>query len=427
GFSSMERQGLLTSRVRPLRSSSVVLGRGMQLVALLVSGLAMYKASAQSLGYWRSGGLQQCSNKVAYSLTSDCFRLGVVWPLANLVLASFLFVRLATLSWIPTATNVQPQSLGLSSLLSFHDNRLNIALMSAAVALVAVANSLAFTLGDSYSRQHKERIYWQAALAFWLVVACSFVRNALMASNRMYSSRFNRELTAVLLIQVLVNCMAEPFYAFFTGEHLHEPIGQSLHSRFVIVSSAIGLVATITPLCAHQKGFFLPRGRRPESSAEMVTESSQIEVGPQVNALEYVTPLTRMRSNQIPLVTSPEQSQSAIGQLVFSWVTPVLRMGTKVVIDSSDLYHLDSSDRPLSIWRRYVSCRKPGRTLLRALGLTFAPQLVWQIVLALLNALLNFANPFFMGRILRAIRLYSHNGPGSSKRLIYLDAIGLLL
>ncbi|KAJ1764307.1 hypothetical protein LPJ77_005646, partial [Coemansia sp. RSA 2523] len=141
------------------------------------------------------------------------------------------------------------------------------------------------------------------------------------------------------------------------------------------------------------------------------------------------TPLTRVRANQIPIVVSPEQSHSIIGQLVFSWVTPVLSKGTKVTIDSSDLYHLDSSDKPLSIWRRYVSCRGSGRPLLRALGLTFAPQLCAQGMLALLNAMLAFANPFFMQRILRAIRLYNQGDsevPGS-KRMIYLDAIGLLL
>ncbi|KAI9476659.1 hypothetical protein BX667DRAFT_497025 [Coemansia mojavensis] len=423
----MERQGLLTGRVRTL-GSSVAVGRGMQLVALLVSGLAMYRASVQSFGYWQSGGLLQCNNSVAYSLASDCFRLGVAWPLLDLALAFLIFVRLATLPWVPVAATARPQRLQSNLPLSFHDNRLNVALMSAAVALVAVANSLAFTLleNDSSNKQPEERIYWQATLAFWLVVACSFARNSLMASKHVFHGRFNKELAAALVVQLSI-CTTEGFYALFTGEHLHEAVGQTLHSRFVIVSSAIGLAATITPLCAHQKGFFLPQGRRRESSAEMVTETSQIEVGPQVNALEYVTPLTRMRSNQIPLVTSPEQSQSAIGQLVFSWVTPVLRMGTKVVIDSSDLYHLHSSDRPLAIWRRYVSCRKPGRTLLRALGLTFAPQLVWQVVLALLNALLSFANPFFMSRILRSIRLYNHDDSQNSKRLIYLDAIGLLL
>ncbi|KAJ2450923.1 hypothetical protein EV183_003955 [Coemansia sp. RSA 2336] len=425
----MERQGLLTGRVRTL-GDSVAVGRGMQLVALLVSGLTMYRAGIQSFGYWKSGGLQQCGSSVAYSLSSDCFRLGVAWPMLDLALAFFVFVRLATLPWIPASSaGEQPQRLQSSLPLSFHDNRLNIALMSAAVALVAVANSLAFTLlgnDSSSTTQHKEHIYWQATLAFWLVIACSFARNSLMASKHVFHGRFNKELAAALVVQLSI-CTAEGFYALFTSGHLHEAIGQTLHSRFVIASAAIGLAATITPLCAHRQGFFLPQGPRQESSSEMVTETSQIEVGPQVNALEYVTPLTRMRSNQIPMVTSPEQSQSAIGQLLFSWVTPVLRMGTKVVINSSDLYHLHSSDRPLAIWRRYVSCRKPGRTLLRALGLTFAPQLVWQVVLALLNALLSFANPFFMSRILRSIRMYNRDYPYNSKRLIYLDAIGLLL
>ncbi|KAJ2368208.1 hypothetical protein H4S01_001716, partial [Coemansia sp. RSA 2610] len=423
------RQSLLTGHTRQSGGSSLA-AVGARLAVLLIAGLAMYDAAASSIGYWRSSDLQQCTAAVAYGLSDDCFRLGVAWPLANMALAAVVLGNLAVQPWISNGS--QPQGQRQSAMLSFHDNRLSVAVLSAAVALVAVANSLAFVMAGGTSAGggvRHEQVYWQATLAFWAVAACAFGRDLARIMQNSAHGTFHWTLTAAVLAQACIGGLAEGYFAFFVGAHVDEPVGQSLHSRFVMLSLAIGLAAAVLPLQAHRRGFYLPRQRRPATATEPATEDMPLEVGPDVRAFEYHTPLTRVRANQVPLVTSPEQAQSVLGQLIFSWVTPVLRMGTKVTIDSSDLYHLDASDRPLSIWRRYVGCRKPGRSLLRALGVTFAPQLMAQGVLALLNALLAFASPFFMERILRAIRLYSQNDPAlpGTRRMIYLDAIGLLL
>ncbi|KAJ2518501.1 hypothetical protein GGH20_004626, partial [Coemansia sp. RSA 1937] len=398
------------------------------LVVLFATGLTMYNAAVGSVDYWRSGGLQQCTSQVAYSLSNDCFRLGVAWPLVNALLAAVVFGNLVVVPWIsPSGQQSQARAM-----LSFHDNRLSVASLTAAVALVAVANSATFVIigsRDTSGSARHEQVYWQATLAFWAVAVCAFGRDFVHTRRHAHASVFHWTLIMAVLVQALVCGLVEGFYEFFTGQHVAEPVGQSLHSRFVMLSAVIGLVAAMLPLYAHRQGFYLPTERRSELATEQATENMELTVGPDVKAFELHTPLTRVRANQIPIVVSPEQSHSIIGQLVFSWVTPVLSKGTKVTIDSSDLYHLDSSDKPLSIWRRYVSCRGAGRPLLRALGLTFAPQLCAQGMLALLNAMLAFANPFFMQRILRAIRLYNQGDsevPGS-KRMIYLDAIGLLL
>ncbi|KAJ2358340.1 hypothetical protein GGF43_000870 [Coemansia sp. RSA 2618] len=432
-----ESQGLLSGRARQAGGGRSI--AAVKLAVLLAAGFTMYNAAMGGVGYWRSGGLQQCADSEAYALSNDCFRLGVAWPLVNAVLATAVFANLILQPWIQPFSQVrqQQQQRQLGAMLSFHDNRLSVASLSAAVALVAVANAAAFVVIGDKSRSASgggaspyERVYWHSTLAFWVVALCAFGRDLMQQTRRQTQTGvFHWTLIAAVLVQAVISGLAEGFFEFFAGEHVREPVGQSLHSRFVMLSSVASLVAAVLPLYAHQRGFYLPRSRRPESLTEQATEDMQLEVGPDVKAFELHTPLTRVRANQIPVVTSPEHSQSVIGQLVFSWVTPVLSMGTKVTIDSSDLYHLDASDRPLSIWRRYVSCRAPGRSLLRALGLTFVPQLAAQGMLALLNALLAFANPFFMQRILRAIRVYNQGNEGvlGSKRMIYLDAIGLLL
>ncbi|KAJ2182322.1 hypothetical protein GGF45_000941 [Coemansia sp. RSA 551] len=423
----MESQSLLTGRTRQPSSCGLV-ALASKLVVLFATGLTMYNAAVGSVDYWRSGGLQQCTSQVAYSLSNDCFRLGVAWPLVNALLAAVVFGNLVVVPWIsPSGQQSQARAM-----LSFHDNRLSVASLTAAVALVAVANSATFVIigsRDTSGGARHEQVYWQATLAFWAVAVCAFGRDFVHTRRHAHASVFHWTLIMAVLVQALVCGLVEGFYEFFTGQHVAEPVGQSLHSQFVMLSAVIGLVAAMLPLYAHRQGFYLPTERRSELATEQATENMELTVGPDVKAFELHTPLTRVRANQIPIVVSPEQSHSIIGQLVFSWVTPVLSKGTKVTIDSSDLYHLDSSDKPLSIWRRYVSCRGSGRPLLRALGLTFAPQLCAQGMLALLNAMLAFANPFFMQRILRAIRLYNQGDsevPGS-KRMIYLDAIGLLL
>ncbi|KAJ2714706.1 hypothetical protein H4R19_001586, partial [Coemansia spiralis] len=196
-----------------------------------------------------------------------------------------------------------------------------------------------------------------------------------------------------------------------------------------MAAAALAVAALVLPLCAHRRGFYLPREDPDPTRA--AGNSDDLVVGPDVIPLEYHTSLTKEKREDIPPVTSPEDAHSMLGQLVFSWVTPVLRIGTKTTIGSADLYHLGAKNRPLSIWRRYASCRTPGMSLLWALVWTFAPQLTTQAALAVLNATLEYSQPFFLQRILRSIRLYGHPAPGLagsvSKRMICLDAAGLLV
>ncbi|KAI9504392.1 P-loop containing nucleoside triphosphate hydrolase protein [Coemansia spiralis] len=187
------------------------------------------------------------------------------------------------------------------------------------------------------------------------------------------------------------------------------------HSRFVAVSILVSFAIALLPLCVDREGFYLPLKRRSELGPEYE---------PSTESREYQTPLARLRPLEEPLAVSPESKHSVLGQLTFSWVTPILRLGTRVAIDSADLYHLDRADRPLAIWRRYTTSRRPTRSLLTTLVVTFSPQLLSQALLALVGAVLSYAAPFFLQRILRSIRLHTKDTP---LRMIYLDSLGLLI
>ncbi|KAJ1730403.1 Transporter of the ATP-binding cassette (ABC), partial [Coemansia sp. Benny D160-2] len=116
------------------------------------------------------------------------------------------------------------------------------------------------------------------------------------------------------------------------------------------------------------------------------------------------TPLAHMNDLKTSsLVDSPEQFSSWFDKLTFLWLTNLLRRGAAKPINSSDLYNLKPSDVPVHNWKRYQKYRKPGRSLIVTLGLTYAPELLAQFALTMVLCVSRFANPFFLQRILRSI------------------------
>ncbi|KAJ2158497.1 hypothetical protein GGF46_003735 [Coemansia sp. RSA 552] len=421
GTDSMENQGLLAEH-------SGMAGRRRWQSTGATACLAavcwvFFDAAAGSAGFIRRG---ECAGD-AHGLASDCLRLGIAWPATGVALTALVLANLVRSTWsfVSDSSTSEVERRENNKHLRFHDNRFYVAAASGTVALAGAVLSLWF-LADRQQGQAYERVYWAVCLAFWAAAALAFGLHAAALAGRRRaggsSGAFHWTLMAGVFGQVLVGGLAEGYFSFFSADHAADQAWlTTAHSRFVLGSLCISTAAVLLPLSAYRRGFYLPRGPQQKDAPGTVA--------PGVDAYEYETPLSRTRKGQTPLVESPEYSDSVIGRLVFSWVTPVLQMGTRVTIDSADLYHLGACDRPLAIWRRYVACRGTRKSLLKTLGLTFAPQLVAQALLAALNALLAFASPFFLQRILREIRLYSggNNPETASKRVIFFDAVGLLL
>ncbi|KAJ1820365.1 hypothetical protein LPJ75_000958, partial [Coemansia sp. RSA 2598] len=366
----------------------------------------------------------QCDER---TLTSDCFRLGVAWPWANLCLSTVLFVYLLCIPWgrrrrISSDAIAGAGGSQVNGVLEFKDNRRQTALFSLLAAVASAASALAVLVLSHIHRADQGwwlTTYWLTNGLFWATVSLTI---AVRLLGYLDSVVFQLPLVLALFAQTLLTSLAECFYVFFTADHVYQaPLG-SWHNVFCISQAALSTVALVLALSAHKHGFFLP-----------VRQRIKGDVAGEKDSLVYSTPLSRMRPEQVPLVRTPEQAASALDHFSFGWVTPILRLGTKVTIDSGDVYMLADADRPLSIWRRYALCRIPGKSLLITLFATFRPQLLAQVFLALVSAVLSYAGPFFLQRILRSIRLYGKGGDGSgsdelrSTRLIYLDAIGLLL
>ncbi|KAJ2797080.1 hypothetical protein H4R21_004458, partial [Coemansia helicoidea] len=374
------------------------------------------------------------------ALGSDCARLGVIWPAANLALAAAAWATMVA------ATRRAPELAAMGrgqgpggALVSLHDNRLRVGAAACAVAVAAAGGALMVALlgggggGDGrWGVDPQQRVYWQSHCVFWAAAAAAaacdlaaFVRAGCATAGPL----FRWPLLAALAAQAAISA-AEMLLMLFSGRHASEPVGASVHACAAMAAAALSAAGFVVPLCAHRRGFYLPRAD-PDSPRPARDNGADSDLGaaPDVIPLEYHTSLTKEKREDIPLVESPEDAHSVVGQLVFSWVTPVLRTGTKTTIGSADLYHLGEENRPLSIWRRFAACRTPGMPLLWALGWTFAPMLGTQAALAVLNAMLEYSQPFFLQRILRAIRLYSSSAglaDPASKRMICLDAVGLL-
>ncbi|KAJ1921450.1 hypothetical protein LPJ71_001313 [Coemansia sp. S17] len=376
-------------------------------------------------------------------LADDCFRLGAAWPGVNIALG---IAALASLLLSPShddngsgrVPNKAASEVG-GVKVSFRDNRARMAAAAVGVSLVGAAVPLAFLRVSATSIQgnvpsaHKyHQVYWQSHMAFWISAFLALAHELL---TRSYSGAASSRpglrwlLIVAVALQLALSALAEGYFNFFTGSHVYEPVLFSLHSRFVLVSAAISAAATLVQLTTHRRGFYQLDAQL--SSAERKQAAAVIGKG---DDDDYTTPLTRTRAEKAPLVTSPEHRSSLLDSLSFGWITPLMELGSKVLLESGDMCRLDARDRPLANWRLLSRHYRPGKSLILALARTFWRQMVVQNALSLLGTVLGFGGTFFMQRILRSIRLYNTGGGGASAllsastaRLIYLDAIGLLL
>ncbi|KAI9501300.1 P-loop containing nucleoside triphosphate hydrolase protein [Coemansia spiralis] len=99
-------------------------------------------------------------------------------------------------------------------------------------------------------------------------------------------------------------------------------------------------------------------------------------------------------------------------------------MGATRQLGHLDLFRLDHPDQPMTNWKRYMHYRKPDRSLVTSIGMTFAPEFLVQAALTLIRCIVRYASPFFLQRILRSIE-----NSGSSEKIsrgAYIHAFGLL-
>ncbi|KAJ2730836.1 hypothetical protein IW152_004972 [Coemansia sp. BCRC 34962] len=422
----------------------IALRRILRPVLVLAAATALFSAFQATLEFRPDDHhAHQCTQ-----LADDCFRLGIAWPIANIVLgvaaaASLLLLPMDSSSPGDNSNNRQPSNKAAPNLggakVSFRDNRQRMAAAAVGVSLVGALVPLAFLRasaiqGSMASVHRHHQVYWHSQMAFWISAFLALTHGLLTRSySRTTSPRlpFHWLLVLAVVLQLFLSALAESYFSFFTGSHIHEPVLFSLHSRFVLVSALVSGAATLVHLITQRSGFYqlsaqLNAAERKQAAAIIGKENDDDD--------DYTTPLTRMRVEKTPLLTTPEHRSSLFDALSFGWIAPTMDLGSRVQLGSGDLCRLDAKDRPLANWRLLARHYRPGGSLVFALARTFWRQIALVNSLSLIRTVLGFGGTFFMQRILRSIRLYNSGGGGanallsaSTARLIYLDAIGLLL
>ncbi|KAJ2012862.1 hypothetical protein GGH91_006269, partial [Coemansia sp. RSA 2671] len=199
-----------------------------------------------------------------HELGSDCYRLGVVWPVLNLSLVVFLVIG-GGAGWWWRRQQVDHNS-GARALLKYKDNRRRMGMAATIVSTVGIgiATNAAVASGLGF-----EQAYWQSQQVFWGYLCLA---HALLGAHW--------TVAVAVLVQLLASSLVEPFFAFFTGQHIYEPLLATTHSRSVLAAAVVSAVAALVLLSTHRRGTFLPA-----DSGESRHELAEVE--------EYRTPLSR--------------------------------------------------------------------------------------------------------------------------------------
>ncbi|KAJ2214129.1 hypothetical protein EV179_003268 [Coemansia sp. RSA 487] len=395
----------------------------------------------------------------AWSLQSDCFREGFLWP-ALLLLGSGLASLAITLCLVlppkPLSGFASDGSAPLARLAVgarrtsvrrppgsaiLIDTRLRVGshvLMVLAIQTVLYAvwwyNTSATNTNNNNNNNNnnntttKDSLYLTALIESTLMVLFASIAFlvALWRSDRMvYAGLFPWILPALVGIQ-FVSGVVEIYASFFTDKNLSVPVvgsRASLRSNLLVSTSAVSVVIIILYSRVQKRPIFVRAmdGLDGISSAHSLGDDSDYN---------DATPLARPNEHKTnDLVDTPEFRSSWFDCLSFSWANDILRKGSQRQLQYSDLYKLGQLDMPVHSWRRYLRHRKPGRSLFAAMAITLAPEFISQAVLSIIRCVLEFGGPFFLQRIIRAIELSSNESSSSNTnfRKAYLDAFGLLL
>ncbi|KAJ2756703.1 hypothetical protein GGI19_000638 [Coemansia pectinata] len=385
-----------------------------------------------------------------WSLDSDCFRVGFLWPVLVMLAAGLSSAALAVYCLLPSSfhpTGVcgvgnrgKPVRRPLGPAIMC-DNR-------AKVGHVVMALSIAQAALLIYAWDHKAEadlfthayMSLMALFAALIVIAnAAFLGIYVYNDCLLYAGLFPWPLPTLVLLHLLIG-LCEIYYSFFTPATRNVPIigpSASLYSNALVVTTLTSAILALSYLCVQLRPVFvrpLVSGSIADLEQLEYSTANNIEANGNDDDDDEATPLSsRADKNTASLVESPEFNVSWYSTLSYSWLSDILRKGSTRQLEATDLYCLDESDMPIPSWRRYLRHRKPGRSLLATLLIVFAPQLMLQTALSLTTTVLQFSGPFFLQRILRSIEVLGGSNGGNrdllaekSIRSAYLDAFGLL-
>ncbi|KAJ7175965.1 hypothetical protein C8R46DRAFT_1174662 [Mycena filopes] len=145
-----------------------------------------------------------------------------------------------------------------------------------------------------------------------------------------------------------------------------------------------------------------------------------------IMALLYLTmsmpialPSNYVREKDIGISVSPEDYTSLFGWLTFSWVYPLIQLGTNTTLEEKDVWFLSPTSRSKAIFTKFYGLR--SKTLLRRLWDANSLDLLLDCFGTLGSVTFSYGSVFFLRRLLDSI-----DHPTNSDKGIAYETAGLM-
>ncbi|KAI8881443.1 multi drug resistance-associated protein MRP [Backusella circina FSU 941] len=126
------------------------------------------------------------------------------------------------------------------------------------------------------------------------------------------------------------------------------------------------------------------------------------------------------------MVSSPEETASIFDRLTFSWMTPLMQLGSKKPLIMDDLWNLNHEDQAEVVgdkfqkyWDREMQKSKPS--LLRALFFTLGGPFMFAAVFKVIQDILQFLQPMLLKELMGWVTSYMTNTPEPGYRGVFIS------
>lgn len=200
-------------------------------------------------------------------------------------------------------------------------------------------------------------------------------------------------LVSVIANLEVVATVSMGFVSYF--EHVRTLRPSMLLNAYILIVVVLGIVR-------------ISRTAGPDTYAILFTTSTVL-----AGVVAILEALPKRRWGSIALdEKSPEESSGLYSIAFFAWLNPLIRLGNRQILDTEDLYPLDTrlSAKTMSgRFQRFWSEAPPGRSLIRVLPKTLFWSLLQPIPSKIAFVGFSFCQPFFIQKLIG----YLESGPAS--------------